>query len=140
MKSKNTEGKTIFAGKRKTAVAKLRVAPGTGNVFYNFLPHTNLGLFHKLALSEPIRIYERELGESPKHDFHVKTYGGGKEGQIQAARLAIARALLNLSGSDVLKKAYIKYDRNIIVQDARRKEAYKPGDSKARAKRQKSFR
>jgi small subunit ribosomal protein S9 len=138
-KTKSVE-KIIFSGKRKTAVAKLRATQGTGKIFYNFLPHTELGLFHRLALIEPIRIFQQELGENPKFDFHLKTSGGGKEAQIQAARLAIARSLLHISGSDTLKKAYVKYDRNMIVQDARRKEAYKPGDSKARAKRQKSFR
>ena len=132
--------KIIFCGKRKTAVAKLRVKTGDGMVFYNYVPFTELGLFHRLALLEPIRIFEREMGEKMKHDFHLKVSGGGKEAQIQAARLAIARALLGITGSDVLRKAYIKYDRNIIVQDFRRKEACKPGDSKARAKRQKSFR
>lgn len=139
IKAKSFE-KMIFAGKRKTAVAKLRVKPGTGKIFYNHLSHLELGLFHKLALSEPIRIYEQELGETPKFDFEIKTMSGGKEAQIQAARLALARALIHVSGSDTLKKAYVKYDRNMVVQDARRKEACKPGDSKARAKRQKSFR
>lgn len=132
--------KRIFSGKRKTAVAKVKVKQGKGNVFYNFLPYTDLGMFHRLALSEPIRIFQQELGEDPQFDFHVRTNGGGKEAQIQAARLAIARALLEISGSDTLKKAYLNYDRNMIVQDSRRKEACKPGDSKARAKRQKSFR
>ena len=99
-----------------------------------------MGLFHKLALSEPLRICILELGDNIKHDFHIRTSGGGREGQIQAARLAIARALLEITGSDVLRKAYVKYDRNIIVPDSRRKETRKPGDSKARAKRQKSFR
>ena len=132
--------KTIYSGKRKTAVAKIRVKKGKGNVFYNMLPSTELGLFHKLALAEPIRIYQQELEETPEFDFYIKTHSGGKEAQIQAARLAIARALLSISGSDILRKAYIKYDRNIIVQDSRRKETRKPGDSKARAKRQKSFR
>mgnify|MGYP001558652137 CR=1 FL=1 len=139
IKQKQTE-KTIFAGKRKRAVAKLRVKAGDGKIIYNYLPHTELGLFHKLALSEPVRIYQNELGEDLKYDFFIKTQGGGKEAQIEAARLAIARALVFLSGSDVLKKAYIKYDRNMLVQDSRRKEPYKPGDSKARAKRQKSYR
>lgn len=132
--------KIIFAGKRKTAVAKLRLRPGTGKVFFNLLPHTELGLFHKLALSEPIRIYQQELGEDLKYDFYIRASGGGKEAQIQAARLTLARALLHISGSDVLRKTYVKYDRNMVVQDARRKEAYKPGDSKARARRQKSYR
>lgn len=130
---------TIVAGKRKTAVAKVRIIPGSGKVTYNYLPYTELNLFHKLALAEPIRIYEREIGPM-KYDLSISTLGGGKEGQIQAARLAIARALLRVSSSDVLKKAYITYDRNILVEDARRKEARKPGDSKARAKRQKSYR
>jgi small subunit ribosomal protein S9 len=132
--------KRIFSGKRKTAVAKIRLKPGKGNIFYNMLPHEELGMFHRLALQEPFRIFKQELGEDPSFDFYIKTHGGGKESQIQAARLALARALLEISGSDTLKKAFIKYDRNMIVQDSRRKEAYKPGDSKARAKRQKSFR
>jgi len=130
----------IISGKRKTAVAKLKIIEGKGNIFYNHLPHTELNLFHRLALLEPIRIYNIELGEELNRDFHIKTRGGGKEAQIQAARLAIAKALLQITGSDVLKKAFIKYDRNMIVPDSRRKETRKPGDSKARAKRQKSFR
>lgn len=129
----------IISGKRKTAVAKLKIKAGSGMVFYNGLPHTELNLFHKLALSEPIRINEQILGEL-KNDFYITTRGGGIEGQIQAARLAIAKALLKISGSEVLKKAFISYDRNMIVPDSRRKEARKPGDSKARAKRQKSYR
>ena len=131
--------KDIISGKRKMAVAKLRIKEGSGKVFYNGLPHTELNLFHKLALSEPIRINEQILGEI-KHDFFITTRGGGIEGQIQASRLAIAKALIQLSGSEVLRKAFISYDRNMVVPDPRRKEARKPGDSKARAKRQKSYR
>jgi len=132
--------KTIYSGSRKTAVAKVRVKAGDGKVFYNHLPSTELGLFHRLALSEPIRIYQQELGDDLAIDFFIKTIGGGKEAQIQAARIAIAKALVEISGSEVLKKSYLAYDRNMIVPDARRKETCKPGDSKARAKRQKSFR
>lgn len=132
--------KRMFGGKRKTAVAKVRLKPGKGNVFYNWLPSSELGLFHRLALAEPIRIYQSELGEDLGHDFYITTRGGGKEAQIQAARLALARALLEITGSDTLKKAFVKYDRNMIVEDSRRKETRKPGDSKARAKRQKSYR
>ena len=130
----------VVSGKRKTAVAKIRVVPGTGKIYYNMLPYTELGLFHRLALLEPIRIYQAELGEDINRDFHITTMSGGKEGQIQASRLAIAKALLKITGSETLKKAFIKYDRNMIVPDSRRKETRKPGDSKARAKRQKSFR
>jgi ribosomal protein S9 len=133
------EKQIIISGKRKTAVAKLRFKPGKGIIYYNHLPSSELPLFHKLALLEPIKIHERELGEV-KHDFFIKTSGGGREAQIQAARLAIANALVHITSSDTLKKAYIAYDRNLIVADARRKEANKPGDSAPRSKRQKSYR
>ena len=129
-----------MSGKRKTAVAKLKITEGTGKIFYNYLNHTDLNLFHRLALLEPIRIYQSELGDDLNYDFEIHTLGGGKEGQIQAARLAIAKALLVITGSEVLKKAFIRYDRHMIVPDSRRKETRKPGDSKARAKRQKSYR
>ncbi len=131
---------TIISGKRKTAVAKLRMRQGKGTIYFNGLPSTELTLFHKLALAEPLRIYEQEMGEGIIYDFFITTQGGGKEAQIQAARLALAKALVFTSGSDVLKKAYVAYDRNMIVPDARRKEASKPGDSAPRSKRQKSYR
>ena len=131
--------KRIYSGKRKTAIAKLRINPGKGNITFNRIPITELSMFHKLALLEPLRIYQSELGEL-NYDMNIKVKGGGKESQIQAARLTIARALVALTESATLKKAFIKYDRNLIVADNRRKETRKPGDSKARAKRQKSFR
>ncbi len=130
----------IISGKRKTAVAKLRIQKGSGKVRYNYLSTDTLPLFHRLALAEPIRIYEHEMQEALPYDFSIKTLGGGKEAQIEASRLAIAKALLKLTGSDVLRKAFIAYDRNMVVQDSRRKEANKPGDSAPRAKRQKSYR
>ncbi len=140
MAQKSTKSVIFVSGKRKTAVAKLRlVENGKGTISYNNLSLESLNLFHKLALIEPIRIYEREVGEI-KHDIYITTLGGGKEAQIEAARLAIAKALVKLTSSDTLKKAYISYDRNILVPDSRRKETRKPGDSKARAKRQKSYR
>ncbi len=132
--------KTIISGKRKTAVAKLMMKEGKGKIFYNYLPYEELNLFHRLALAEPVRIYQSVLGDELKFDFHIKTMGGGSSGQIQAARLAIAKALLEITGSEVLRKAFIAYDRHLVVADSRRKETRKPGDSKARAMRQKSYR
>ena len=131
--------KIIISGKRKTAIAKLKYQSGSGKVYFNQLPHNELNLFHKLALSEPLKIYEKVLGDV-KYDFYINVSGGGKEAQIQAARLAIARALVQITSSDVLRKSFVAYDRNLLVQDSRRKETRKPGDSKARAKRQKSYR
>lgn len=129
----------VVGGKRKRAIAKAKIQAGKGDVFYNGLPHGKLQIFHKLAISEPLLIGKEILGDL-KYDIHVKTSGGGKEGQVQAARLAIAKALVAASKSEKLKKAYVSYDRHLIVADTRQKEQYKPGDSKARAKRQKSYR
>jgi len=137
-RKKDSSG-AFFSGKRKTAIAKLRISPGEGIITFNFLPISSLNMFHRLALLEPLRIYENELGDI-KYDMSIMTAGGGKEAQIQAARLAIAKALVAVTSSDVLKKAYLAYDRNMLVADSRRKETAKPGDSAPRAKRQKSYR
>lgn len=129
----------VVAGKRKTAVAKAAVFKGTGVVRYGGISYDLLPFFHKLALTEPLKIAQSVVG-SIDFDINIRAMGGGKEGQIQAARLALAKALVRATDSADLKKAYIKYDRALLVADTRRKETYKPGDSKARAKRQKSYR
>lgn len=129
----------VVAGKRKTAVAKAFVFEGKGHVSYNGIPHEELPFFHKLAISEPLKI-ARDTSGTISFDISLRARGGGKEGQIQAARLALAKALVKATESADLKKAFLKYDRALLVADTRRKEPYKPGDSKARAKRQKSYR
>jgi small subunit ribosomal protein S9 len=48
--------------------------------------------------------------------------------------------LIEATKSKDLRKNFIAYDRNMLIADTRVKEAYKPGDSKAREKRQKSYR
>ena len=127
------------SGKRKTSVAKIRVLDGNGIVNYNNVLLDNLKIFHRLSLLEPIRIYENVIGKA-NYNFYIQARGGGKESQVQAARLAIAKALVALTKNPELKEAYLKYDRHMLVADVRRKEQRKPGDSKARAKRQKSYR
>ena len=127
------------SGKRKTSVAKIKVLNGSGKILYNNFLIDNLKMFHNLSLLEPVRIYE-SLFEKFPYNLEIKTNGGGKESQIQAARLAIAKALVNLTKKSELKEGYLKYDRHMLVADVRRKEQRKPGDSKARAKRQKSYR
>lgn len=131
--------KTVVGGKRKTAIAKATIINGTGKIFINKIPYENLDFFKKLEIDEPIEIAKRVLGEL-KYDIFINIKSGGSASQIHAARLAIARALVNYTKSQELKKAYTRYDKNMLVADTRRKEANKPGDSKARRKRQKSFR
>ena len=129
----------VVSGKRKTAIAKVKIREGKGNVLYNSFPYEKLEMFHKLSLAEPIKIAERQLGNFD-FDVDVKTTGGGKESQVQAARLGIAKALVKFTKNKELREAFVKYDRHLLVADTRRKETCKPGDSKARAMRQSSKR
>jgi ribosomal protein S9 len=105
----------------------------------NKIPYKNLDFFRRLVIEEPVEITKKVLGDF-KFDINVNVRGGGSESRIEASRLAIARALIQITKSDSLKRAFSNYDKNLLVADTRRKEAYKPGDSKARRKRQKSFR
>ena len=136
MKDKN---KLTVSGKRKTAIAKATISNGNGVILINKIPVDNLDFFKKLAINEPIEISKKILGDF-KFDISVNVKGGGTESQIEASRLAIARVLVEFTKNDELKKAFIDYDKNLLVADTRRKEPNKPGDSKARKKRQKSFR
>lgn len=130
----------VVSGKRKTAVAKATIKEGNGVLTINKKPINFFPFMQQLELTEPIIIAKETLGES-NYDIHVNVKGGGLHSMIEASRLAIARAILKFSKNDEkLRQAYVSYDRNILVADTRRKEAYKPGDSKARANRQTSFR
>jgi len=131
--------KIIVSGKRKTAIAKAVITSGTGKIVINKKELKNLQFLDKLRIEEPLKIAEKILGKT-NFDIFIKATGGGEKGQIEASRLAIARAIVKFTGSEDLRKAFGDYDRNLLVADVRRKEAYKPGDSKARRKRQKSYR
>ena len=131
--------KMIVSGKRKTSVAKAVIVDGTGKIKINKRDYQTLQLFDRLRIEEPLRIAKEILGE-PNFDVVISVRGGGEKGQIDAARLALVKAIVKFSGSEKLTKTYVAYDRNLLVADIRRKEAYKPGDSKSRAKRQSSKR
>jgi len=133
------QGKIVVSGKRKSSVARATIKEGNGIITINKIDYKFLPLFRRLMIEEPLKI-AKDILKDIDYDIDIKIRGGGIESGIEAARLAIARALLEASKSSELKKAFIAYDRNILVADTRRKEAYKPGDSKARAKRQKSYR
>jgi small subunit ribosomal protein S9 len=133
------EKKIITSGKRKSAVARATLTEGKGDVKINNRDYTTLQFFDKLRIEEPIRIAKEVLG---KTDFNVSitVRSGGERGQIEAARLALARAISEFAKSKDLTEIMSAYDRNLLVADVRRKEARKPGDSKARAMRQASKR
>lgn len=129
----------ISSGKRKRSIARATILEGKGQVRINNQPYEILPMLHKLMIQEPLIIAKEKLGKLD-FDIFVKVKGGGKESQIEASRLAIARALVKATKSNELKKEFLLYDRNLMIADTRRKEPYKPGDSKARAKMQKSYR
>ncbi|MFH1501084.1 MAG: 30S ribosomal protein S9 [archaeon] len=129
----------VVSGAKKRAVAKATIKEGKGKITINNKDYTYLDFTRRLAIEEPLRI-AKEILKEIKYDISVKVVGGGHEGQVEAARLAIARALFAATKSAELKKAFLAYDRNLLVADTRRKEPNKPGDSKARARRQKSYR
>ncbi len=129
----------VVAGKRKTAIARARIREGTGNVRIDHRPYLFLPFIRRMMIEEPLTLAREHL-ETLNFDIEVSIKGGGPESRIEAARLAIAKAIVAFSKSEKLKKAYLAYDRNLLIADVRRKETYKPGDSKARAKRQKSYR
>ena len=136
--------KSIVSGKRKRAVARAVIKEGDG-LRINKKGLNNFNSFEVLIIQEPMRIANEVLG-GEKYDIDISVRGGGKSGQIEACRLAIARAILehvkkqDSKKAESLKRAFTVYDRNLLIADTRRKETYKPGDSKARSKRQKSYR
>lgn len=129
----------ITSGKRKTAVARAVIKEGSGKIIINKQDYSNLQMLDKLKIEEPIKIAEKILGKI-NFDVTITSRGGGEKGQVEASRVALARAIVAFTKSPELERAYGEYDRNLLVADVRRKEAYKPGDSKARRKRQSSFR
>ncbi len=131
--------KIIVSGKRKTAIARAVLIKGSGKININKKDYKTLQMFDRLKIEEPMRIAENILGKT-NFDVSINVRGGGEKGQIEAARLALAKAIVEFSKSEELTKAFLSYDRNLLIADVRRKEAYKPGDSKARKKRQSSKR
>ena len=131
--------KIVVSGKRKTAVAKATIEDGSGVVSFNKRPLSFLSELQVLEISEPLIIAKDVLGEL-NFDIALNVVGGGIACQIEAGRLAIAKAIVRFVGNDDLKNAFLAYDRNLLIADTRRKEACKPGDSKARSMRQTSFR
>lgn len=129
----------VVSGKRKSAVARAVIKEGSGKINVNKKNYKTLGLFSRLKMEEPIRIAENVLGKI-NFDVEISVRGGGEKGQIEAARLALAKAISQFANSNELTKAFLAYDRHLLVADVRRKEPRKPGDSKARAKRQTSYR
>jgi len=131
--------KLVVSGKRKTAIAKATIEDGRGVVTFNKRPLSSLSELQVLEISEPLIIAKDVLGEL-NFDIALNVKGGGIACQVEAGRLAIAKAIVKFTGDENLRVVFLAYDRNMLIADTRRKEACKPGDSKARTMRQTSFR
>ncbi|MCW4054568.1 MAG: 30S ribosomal protein S9 [Candidatus Bathyarchaeota archaeon] len=129
----------VVSGKRKTAIARAVVRPGVGRVRINMVP---VEIFEPEIAREKIMEPLLQAGEDvwKQMDMDVKTSGGGYMGQAEAARMAVANALLKWTKSSHLRTVFTEYDRTMIAGDSRRKEPKKFGGPGARAKAQKSYR
>jgi small subunit ribosomal protein S9 len=129
----------VVTGKRKTAIARAVVKPGVGRVRINMIP---VEIFEPEIAREKIMEPLLQAGEDvwKQMDMDVKTSGGGYMGQAEAARMAVANALLKWTKSNHLRTVFTEYDRTMIAGDSRRKEPKKFGGPGARAKEQKSYR
>jgi small subunit ribosomal protein S9 len=129
----------VVSGKRKTAVAQAVVKPGMGRIRINMTP---LEIYQPEVARQKIMEPLIQAGDDvwEQLDIDIKVSGGGYMGQAEAARMAIANALLKWTKSTQLRTAFIEYDRTMIVGDSRRKEPKKFGGPGARARDQKSYR
>lgn len=131
--------KTVHAsGKRKSSIARATLKEGKGIVRVNgMLLDSFEPEMARMKIREPLML-AKDIAE--KVDIDVIIRGGGIMSGADAARLAVARAIVEFGGRGALRERFIKYDRTLLVPDVRYKEPCKPNDSKARAKRQKSYR
>ncbi len=124
------------SGRRKRAIARAVLTPGKGIVRVNSrLLQTLTPQLVQDRIMEPLLLAGTSANEV---DIMVDVHGGGWQGQTEAVRLAIGKALV--AHNKKLKKTFLDYDRHLLVADIRYKEQRKPNDSKARASRQKSYR
>ena len=113
-------------GRRKTSIAQVTVAPGTGAITVNkkpidtYFPRETL----RMIIRQPIEV----VGATGKHDITVKVQGGGPTGQAGAIRHGISRALTRM---DADLRGRLKKE-GFLTRDPREKERKKYGLKGAR--------
>ncbi|TMK85463.1 MAG: 30S ribosomal protein S9 [Actinobacteria bacterium] len=120
------EGRGLGTGRRKEAVVRVRVVPGTGLVELNgrSLEDYFPSRAHRLTITSPFRV----VGREKEFDVFANLDGGGVSGQAGALRHGIARALVQMDPTlrPLLKK------EGLLTRDPREKERRKYGLKKAR--------
>ncbi len=113
-------------GRRKTAVARVRLVPGDGNIVVN--DRDVQDYFNRKSLIQDLMSPLELTNTTDNLDVLVNVNGGGLSGQAGAVRLGIARALLKVDG-DYRKPLK---DAGYLTRDSRMKERRKYGHKKAR--------
>ncbi len=117
---------TQATGRRKRAVARVRIRPGTGNIVINGRPSSEYfpTETHRGHAAEPLRLTQT----NEIYDIDATLEGGGVSGQAGALQLGIARGLISLDPElrPALKGA------GLLTRDPRKKESKKYGLKKAR--------
>ncbi|HEX4920373.1 MAG TPA: 30S ribosomal protein S9, partial [Candidatus Bathyarchaeia archaeon] len=119
----------LETGKRKTAIARAIIRPGTGRVYVNdqYLDYLAPEVA-RMKILEPLII----AGDRAKQvDIRVNAEGGGVMGQAEASRIAIARGLAGWTKSSELRKSFMAFDRVMIAGDQRLTEPKKFGGPSA---------
>ena len=113
-------------GRRKSAVARIYMSEGKGNITVNDRELSNY--FNTSILQYIVKQPLNTLSVAEKYDIKVNLDGGGFKGQAEALRLAIARALVkvNEENKSILRKS------GFLTRDPREVERKKPGRPKAR--------
>jgi small subunit ribosomal protein S9 len=116
----------IGTGRRKTAVARVRIAPGTGKITINRRPMDEYFRTddQRAAVVQPLKATDN----LSKFDVRVNVQGGGPSGQAGAVRHGIARALLTV---DVAMRPVLKAE-GLLTRDPRTRERKKYGQPGAR--------
>ena len=119
-------GPALGTGRRKEAVARVRLKEGTGLFLLNGRPLEEYfpSRAHRMVILAPLRV----IGREREFDVVARLHGGGVAGQAGALRQGIARALVEHDPSlrPLLKK------EGLLTRDAREKERRKYGLKKAR--------
>ena len=115
-------------GRRKASVARLYITEGKGNFVINGKDYKDYFPLETLQfkLHQPFKVVELE----GKFDIKVNVNGGGINGQADAIKLAIARALCEI---DIDHRPALKAE-GLLTRDPRVVERKKPGQKKARKK------
>jgi small subunit ribosomal protein S9 len=132
--SKSNTPKHLGTGRRKTAVARVRLETGTGKILVNGRAFENYFPLESLrgVVLQPLSV----TGTADKYDAEVRVSGGGPNGQAGAVRHGIARALLTL---DANFRPQLKAE-GLLTRDSRMRERKKYGQPGARKRFQYSKR